>query len=104
MSTALLKDKIILLTGGSCGIGRDCAKALPPRAPALSSLPAIPTAWEKTATELGSDHLGIVCDVTRDAEVKAAVEKAVAHYGRLDAIHNNAGIAAHSFQADSRNQ
>jgi len=27
MNTLLLQDKVVFLTGGSCGIGRDCAKA-----------------------------------------------------------------------------
>jgi meso-butanediol dehydrogenase / (S,S)-butanediol dehydrogenase / diacetyl reductase len=93
MSAPLLKDKVILLTGGSCGIGRDCAKTYAAEGARVIVLARDPDGVEKTVAELGPDHLGIVCDVTRDADVKGAVEKAVAHYGRLDAIHNNAGIA-----------
>ncbi len=48
---------------------------------------------EKVAAELGADHLGIVCDVSRDDEVKAAIEKSLSRYGKLDAVHNNAGIS-----------
>jgi NAD(P)-dependent dehydrogenase (short-subunit alcohol dehydrogenase family) len=93
MSAPLLKDKIILLTGGSCGIGRDCAKAYAAEGARVVVLARDPDGVEKTVADLGPEHLGIVCDVTRDAEVKVAVEKIVAHYGRLDAVHNNAGIA-----------
>jgi NAD(P)-dependent dehydrogenase (short-subunit alcohol dehydrogenase family) len=90
----LLKDKVIFLTGGSCGIGRDCAKAY-----AVEGAKVVVVARDKdgvaeAAAELGPEHLGIVCDVTRDAEVKIAVEKALKHYGRLDAVHNNAGISS----------
>lgn len=96
MSAPLLKDKIILLTGGSCGIGRDCATAYAAEGARVVILARDRDGVEKTAAELGPEHLGIVCDVTRDADVKAAVEKTVAHYGRLDALHNNAGIASPS--------
>lgn len=93
MSAPLLKDKVILLTGGSCGIGRDCAKAYAAEGARVIVLARDRDGVEKTAAELGSEHMGIVCDVTRDAEVKSALEKSIAHYGRLDAVHNNAGIA-----------
>src|SRR5258708_38977290 len=90
----LLKDKIIFLTGGSCGIGRDCAKAY-----AAEGAKVVIVAHDKdgvveAAAELGPEHLGILCDVTRNSEVKTAVENALKHYGRLDAVHNNAGISS----------
>ena len=89
----LLKNKIIFLTGGSCGIGRDCAKAY-----AAAGANVVVTAIDsegvkKVASELGPNHLGIVCDVTKDAQVKAAVEQTLARFGRLNAVHNNAGIS-----------
>jgi NAD(P)-dependent dehydrogenase (short-subunit alcohol dehydrogenase family) len=92
----LLKDKVIFLTGGSCGIGHDCAKAYVAEGAKVVVVARDKDGVEKVTTELGSDHLGIVCDVTRDAEVKVAVEKALKHYGRLDAVHNNAGISSPS--------
>jgi NAD(P)-dependent dehydrogenase (short-subunit alcohol dehydrogenase family) len=90
---SLLKDKIIFLTGGSCGIGRDCAKAYAAAGAKVIIVAIDGDGVESVATELGPDHLGIVCDITDDELVKAAVAKALAHYGRLDAIHNNAGIS-----------
>ena len=93
MNTLLLKDKIILLTGGSCGIGRDCALAYAAEGAKVVIIARDPDGVKKIVAELGPDHLGIVCDVTHDAEVKTAVDKAVKHYGRLDAVHNNAGIS-----------
>jgi NAD(P)-dependent dehydrogenase (short-subunit alcohol dehydrogenase family) len=96
MSALLLKDKVVFLTGGSCGIGRDCAKAYAAEGARVVVLARDPDGVEQTIEELGPEHMGIVCDVTRDAEVKAAVDKAVAHYGHLDAVHNNAGIASPS--------
>jgi meso-butanediol dehydrogenase / (S,S)-butanediol dehydrogenase / diacetyl reductase len=90
---SLLKDKVIFLTGGSCGIGRDCATAYAAAGAKVVIVARDRTGVEKVAAELGRDHLGIVCDVTRDDEVRAAVEKTLSRYHRLDAVHNNAGIS-----------
>jgi len=94
MSASLLKDKVIFLTGGSCGIGRDCAKAYVAEGAKVIIVARDADGVAEAAAELGSDHLGIVCNVTRDGEVKAAVEQALQRYGRLDAVHNNAGISS----------
>ena len=50
----------------------------------------------KAAAELGPDHLGFACDVSKDADVKFAMDRVLARYGKIDAIHNNAGIATPS--------
>jgi meso-butanediol dehydrogenase/(S,S)-butanediol dehydrogenase/diacetyl reductase len=89
----LLKDKVIFLTGGSCGIGRDCAKAYAAEGAKVVVVARDTEGVEKVTSELGTDHLGIVCDVTQDGEVKTAIEKTLSRYGKLDAVHNNAGIS-----------
>jgi meso-butanediol dehydrogenase / (S,S)-butanediol dehydrogenase / diacetyl reductase len=91
--SALLKDKIIFLTGGSCGIGSDCAKAYAMEGAKVVIVALDGEGVEKVAAKLGRDHLGIVCDVSRDKEVKAAIGKTLSRYGKLDAVHNNAGIS-----------
>jgi NAD(P)-dependent dehydrogenase (short-subunit alcohol dehydrogenase family) len=89
----LLRNKVVFLTGGSRGIGYDCAKAY-----ANQGAKVVVAAFEKeeielVVSELGPEHLGIVCDVSSGESVRQAIEKAVSEYGRLDVIHNNAGIA-----------
>jgi NAD(P)-dependent dehydrogenase (short-subunit alcohol dehydrogenase family) len=96
MKMGLLQDKIIFLTGGSTGIGWDCAKAYAAEGAKVVIVARGADAVAKAAAELGAEHLGFSCDVSSDAEVKAAVEKTLARYGRLDAVHNNAGIATPS--------
>jgi NAD(P)-dependent dehydrogenase (short-subunit alcohol dehydrogenase family) len=96
MKSSLLQDKIIFLTGGSCGIGRDCAKAYVAEGAKVVVVAIDKDGVAEAVAELGPEHLGIVCDVTSDAEVKQAVEKALKQYGRLDAVHNNAGISSPS--------
>jgi meso-butanediol dehydrogenase/(S,S)-butanediol dehydrogenase/diacetyl reductase len=89
----LLKDKIIFLTGGSCGIGNDCAKAYAAEGAKVVIVALDSEGVEQVVTDLGKDHLGIICDVSHDDEVKNAIEKTLSRYGKLDAVHNNAGIS-----------
>ena len=92
----LLDGKVIFLTGGSTGIGRDCAIAYAKEGARVALVARDGEAAAATALKLGSGHLGFACDVSRDAEVKAALERVLATFGRLDVIHNNAGIATPS--------
>ena len=50
---------------------------------------------EKAAEEvraLGRPALALVCDVTDEAAVQAALQRALAEFGRLDVLVNNAGL------------
>jgi meso-butanediol dehydrogenase/(S,S)-butanediol dehydrogenase/diacetyl reductase len=91
-----LQNKVIFLTGGSTGIGFACAKAY-----------AVEGAYVVVAAEntvqvndavalLGDRHLGITCDVSREGDVAEAIRLTHDRFGRIDAIHNNAGIASPS--------
>ena len=96
MSPGLLHDKVIFLTGGSTGIGLDCAKAYATEGAKVALVARTKTAVEQAAANLGPGHLGLGCDVSRGEEVQAALARVLAHYGRIDAVHNNAGIAGPS--------
>ena len=89
----LLKDQVIFLTGGSTGIGLDCAKAYAAEGAKVALVARDGAQAAAEAAALGPDHLGFACDVSKDAEVKSAIDRVLARYGRLDVIHNNAGIA-----------
>ena len=92
----LLRDKIIFLTGGSTGIGLDCAKAYAAEGASVVIVARNGAEAAHQASSLGERHLGFACDVSKDAEVKEALTRTLDRYGRLDAIHNNAGIATPS--------
>jgi len=89
----LLKDKIVFLTGGSKGIGLECAKRYSEEGAkvmiASNDGPSIDAALKM----LGQDHSGIVCDISKAGDVEKAIQYALRKYGRIDIIHNNAGIA-----------
>jgi len=94
MST--LKDKIILVTGSSRGIGAEIARQL-----AVAGAKVIVNyAGGKDAAlqvadnikQQGGDAIALQADVSKSSEVKALFDAAIAHYGRIDVLVNNAGI------------
>jgi NAD(P)-dependent dehydrogenase (short-subunit alcohol dehydrogenase family) len=92
----LLSGKVIFLTGGSAGIGFECAKAYAEAGANVVVAASSPEPVEEAVGQLGSVHLGIVCDVSKALDVEGAIAKTIAHFGKLDAIHNNAGVASPS--------
>ena len=92
----LLRDKVIFLTGGSTGIGLDCAKAYAADGASVVLVARNGKEAAVQASALGSKHLGFACDVSDNGQVADAITRVLNHYGRLDAIHNNAGIATPS--------
>jgi NAD(P)-dependent dehydrogenase (short-subunit alcohol dehydrogenase family) len=92
----LLNEKIIFLTGGSEGIGYECARAYAAEGAKVVVAALDEDRIRKVIDELGQNHFGIQCDVSRAPDVKAAIKKTLQVYGRIDAIHNNAGIASPS--------
>ena len=89
----LLNNKIILITGGAQGIGLECAKAYAARGALVVILDKDEQLIDEALKIVGPKHLVICCDVSKADEVEKAIQKTLQHFGKLDAIHNNAGIA-----------
>lgn len=90
-----LKHKVILVTGGTSGIGEACARyfaSLGARVVIASNQEERGRALEQELCEVGQEVSFIFTDVSREASVKAMVDHAVATYGRLDGVHCNAGV------------
>lgn len=88
-----LKDKIIFLTGGSQGIGAECARAYAKEGARLAIAALVKDEIDEVISELEGEHLALPCDVSDQSQVEKAINDTRSFFGRIDAIHNNAGIA-----------
>lgn len=89
----IFKDKVILITGSTFGIGKTTALAFAARGAKVVLSDYIQDEdTEKTIKENGNDAIFIKCDVSKEEDVKNLVAETVAHFGRLDFCFNNAGI------------
>jgi 3-oxoacyl-[acyl-carrier protein] reductase len=92
-----LNEKVALITGGSRGIGAAIAKRLAADGASVAityAKDASAASAVVKAIELGGGKaVAIQADVADTEAVKGAVEKAVATFGRLDVLVNNAGTA-----------
>lgn len=92
MSSTLLANKVIFLTGGSTGIGFECAKAYASEGAHVAIIARRECEIKEAIAKLGASHLGVVCDVSQDDEVRVAIDTVRAHFGGIDVVHNNAGV------------
>lgn len=90
-----LQDKVALVTGASRGIGRYLAAGLAKYGAHVIVTGRTVSQLEEAAQEvrqLGRECLVVSMDITRPSDIRAGVEKAFEHFGRIDILVNNAGI------------
>ena len=88
-------NKVVLVTGGSRGLGLLLARQLAQQGAHLALVARSADGLGRAATELrrgGVLVLTVPADVGDRAQVEAAVEATLRHYGRLDVLVNNAGV------------
>lgn len=91
-----LRDKSIVITGAAGGIGAAIATALAGDGAAITVADLSQEAAGKVAgqiTAAGGKAIAVAVDVRERAQVRAMIDKAVAAFGRLDVLFNNAGVA-----------
>jgi NAD(P)-dependent dehydrogenase (short-subunit alcohol dehydrogenase family) len=91
----MLESKVILITGGSTGIGRATAMRCAAEGASLTIADIDVEAGRKVVEEIGvngGSAFFVETDVTRADQVKRMITATVKAYGRLDGAFNNAGI------------
>ncbi len=90
-----LKDRVCIITGGGRGLGRDIALAFAREGAHIVVCGTTESALASVAAEIkASDRraLPIVADVSDEAAVARMVSAAIAEFGQIDVLVNNAGI------------
>jgi meso-butanediol dehydrogenase / (S,S)-butanediol dehydrogenase / diacetyl reductase len=99
-----LTGKVIFLTGGASGIGAMCARAYQQAGASLMIMDWDAFSLARLQNELGEGHHGYVGDVSHGEDVENALKKTVQVFGKIDVIHNNAGLASPSKSLDETSE
>jgi len=87
--------QVALVTGAAMGMGLAAARAFAQNGAAVvlaDQNGELATKETARIVEEGGKAIAVTCDVSNEAQVSAAVDRAVSQYGRLDMAFNNAGI------------
>jgi len=90
------KDKVVLITGSSRGVGRATALEFAKEGATIvvnySSSEDKANSLVNEITQLGSKAVAIRCDVSQEDQVKSMIEEIITKFGKLDILVNNAAI------------
>jgi NAD(P)-dependent dehydrogenase (short-subunit alcohol dehydrogenase family) len=89
-----LSGRVVLITGGSRGLGLLLAREYARRGAHLALVARSGPALERACDELrerGAQVIGVACDVSDPQSVFAMVDSVIAKYGRIDVLVNDAG-------------
>ena len=101
-----LEGKVAIVTGGNSGIGMAIVLALAQtRSDVVIDYVAHPEATEELEQQvaaLGARAIGVEADVSKVADLQALIDAAVARFGKLDIMVNNAGVETRTSVLDTR--
>ena len=83
------QGKVALVSGAAGGIGKACVERLAAEGAAVVALDINPAIESRFSQK---EIFGITCDVTDSVQMKAAIDRTIAHFGGLDLLVMNAGI------------
>ena len=88
------KPKTWFITGASSGFGEALATYILEKGGRVAATFRKPEQAREFTARDGARTSGVVCDVTNEAQTKTAVADAIAHFGHLDVVVNNAGYGS----------
>ncbi|MEZ5785725.1 MAG: glucose 1-dehydrogenase [Xanthobacteraceae bacterium] len=100
-----LKNKVAIVTGGNSGIGQAIVLELAQQGASVVIdyvvHPEATTELEAAIAKIGAQSIGVDADVSKIADLQKLVDAAVAKFGRLDIMVNNAGIETRTSVLDT---
>jgi len=89
-----MKDKVVVITGASSGIGRALAIEFASKGARLALGARRTELLEELRSELmGTELLLVKTDVSQEDDCRNLIEETIQHYGKMDVLINNAGIS-----------
>jgi dihydroanticapsin dehydrogenase len=96
MMAARLENRVAFVSGAGSGMGRAAARLFAREGAGVAAVDLSETGASETAAQIaagGGEALVVRADVTREDDVKAAVEQTLARFGRIDTLLACAGVA-----------
>ena len=87
-----IRGKTVMITGASRGIGEAAARVFAEAGANVVLLARGQDAISRIAAEIGASAIAVACDVSKYADVEAAVQAARDAFGSVDILINNAGV------------
>ncbi len=98
-----MQNKVVIITGASSGIGLELAREFAQRGSKLVLAARSADKLQEIEEELksqGTDVITVTTDVSVESDCKNLVDKAVAAFGRIDILINNAGLSMRALFKD----
>lgn len=99
----IFKDKVVIITGATSGIGEACAEVFGRQGAKITITGRSSEKLDLTAAKLRAQHievLPILADAGSEADNKRMAEETLSHFGRIDMLINNAGISMRAIFED----
>lgn len=98
-----MKNRVVIITGASSGIGKACAKSFGKAGASIVLAARNADKLESVSKDLSSmeiDNISVQTDVSIEQDCRNLIEKTIEKYGRIDIMLNNAGISMRALFQD----
>jgi short-subunit dehydrogenase len=100
----MFKEKVVIITGASSGIGKACAEVFASEGANLVLAARNYDSLVQLAKSLEGIHgikvLAVACDVSKEEDCQNLINEAMQHFNRIDVLVNNAGISMRALFKD----
>ncbi|HQS53386.1 MAG TPA: SDR family NAD(P)-dependent oxidoreductase, partial [Daejeonella sp.] len=99
-----LKNKTVIITGASSGIGRSCAEEFAKKGSNLvlgaRQYVTLCEIAQELETKYGIKAVAVQCDVSKESDCQILIDQAISTFNRIDVLVNNAGISMRALFKD----